>query len=407
MLLQQQQQQGGLTAPAAVPAVPATQVDAATDGEAQPLAVSAASPEQVATSLELLAAEALSLEQSTAAASYYLPLYDQKQCAAAVAALRAAIEGARSALAPRRRFAFGSKKVSKVRGEEVSAAAQAAPAQAAVSAVAVAAADTAAAAAASSASTAPAADADGGASTSGSAGDAVDAPAALAVSEQDRALVARGRGLMGLVGAEVVLRAEELEEGGAGGAAGGDFVLLGLTRCRVVLLGRLRALRLAGLRGCSVVAGPITGAVFADDVRGCSLSLAAYQVRVHRTHASDLFLRVRSKPIIEHSSGVRVAPWAAAVAREERLEALMQSQKLGEADDTGSWQQVDDFGWIKATQSPNWCVMPEAARPREPAQVPERVWERAAAPPPAPADRAAGAAGAGRGGEADADADEI
>ena len=51
-------------------------------------------------------------------------------------------------------------------------------------------------------------------------------------------------------------------------------------RCTVALLGPLRSLRLAGLRDCRVVAGPVTGASFADDVSRCSLALATYQVRV-------------------------------------------------------------------------------------------------------------------------------
>ena len=26
------------------------------------------------------------------------------------------------------------------------------------------------------------------------------------------------------------------------------------------------------------------------------------------------------------------------------------------------WDQVDDFNWLKATASPNWCVLPENER---------------------------------------------
>ncbi|PNH04075.1 Tubulin-specific chaperone C, partial [Tetrabaena socialis] len=369
------------------------------------LDVSAATPEQVAASLELLGSEALSLDQSAAAASYYLPPYDQKQCAAAVAALRAAIEGARATLAPRRRFAFGSKKVSKVKGEEVSAAAAAgapAPAGSGPAEPSHAAATAAVPTSSTPARPGPAHHpATASASASADDDDAGAALAAAAVSDEDRALVARGRGLMGLTDARVVLRGEQLAEGGAGG----DYVLLGLTRCTVLLLGRLRSLRVAGLRGCTVVAGPVTGAAFVDDVRGSRLVLATYQVRVHRTHSTDLFLRARSNPIIEHSTGVRVAPWAAAVAPEPRLQALMQAHKLGE--ETGCWQQVDDFGWIKAVQSPNWCIMPEAERPQELMPVPERVWETAAEAEAGERDALAAGGGPTAASACSGDADEI
>ncbi|GIL47874.1 hypothetical protein Vafri_4507 [Volvox africanus] len=355
-----------------------------------PLTVSASSPEEIQASLELVGAEVVSLEQAAAAASYYLPAYDQKQCTATIASMRASIEAARTALAPRRRFAFGSKKVSKVRGEEVSAAAAATVTAATVSGVILAttaptassSGPTSLASASSNTSVTPLfvrstgaqlpsghADADRATTPATAPGDGGDTRATVTVSDQDRALVARGRGFLGLTDTTVVLPADEVSERGIGG----DFVLLNLTRCRVVLLGRLRALRIAGLRNCTVVSGPVTGACFVDDVQGSSLSLATYQVRVHRTYGMDLFLRVRSKPIIEHSTGIRVAPWAAAVAPDVKMEGLLRAHMLGE--ETGCWQQVDDFGWIKSVQSPNWCVLPQEEYPGQLMAVPAAVWE--------------------------------
>lgn len=271
----------------------------------EPLAVSSSNPDTIQASLELVSAEALSLEQAAASASYYLPAYDQKQCAAAVAALRASIECTRAALVPRRRFAFGSKKVSKVRGEEVSAAAAAAPPPSACTEAITAAAIPYIASGPSTTFgldgfnrvphphlSAPGvaalqmAESSGGVrslgmvvgeetSRSDDRMDTADQVVSMkTVSDQDRALVARGRGLLGRTDATVVMTAEEISESGTGG----DFVLLDLTRCFVVLLGRLRALRMSGLRDCTVVSGPVTGACFVDDVRGSSLSLATYQV---------------------------------------------------------------------------------------------------------------------------------
>ncbi|KAG2444093.1 hypothetical protein HYH02_009035 [Chlamydomonas schloesseri] len=402
MLQQQQLQQQPASSPATAASTP-TPASAAASGGAGAAAdadaavaavaarvqeVSSATPELVASSLELLGAEVVGLEQSAAAASYYLPPYDQKQCAGAVAALRAAIDGARTTLAPRKKFAFGSKKVTKVRGEEISSAAATTSASAAATAADAAATAAAPAFGLSTLAGAPAAPTSTSSAGAGASdGDAASAPTAagLVVSDQDRALVARGRGVMGLTDQVVVISQAQLEaEGGGGAGGGGDFVLIGLTRCTVVLLGRLRALRAAGLRGCTVVAGPVTGACFVDDVRDCTLALATYQVRVHRAHATDLFLRVRSKPIIEHSTGIRVAPWAALLpgggggggsgGTEPRLEALLGAHMLGEGEETGCWQQVEDFGWIKAVQSPNWSIMPAVERPASKFNIPAGVW---------------------------------
>jgi hypothetical protein len=38
--------------------------------------------------------------------------------------------------------------------------------------------------------------------------------------------------------------------------------------------------------------------------------LASRQVRIHSTHATDIYLRVASNPIIEFSQDVRFAPYA-------------------------------------------------------------------------------------------------
>lgn len=104
-------------------------------------------------------------------------------------------------------------------------------------------------------------------------------------------------------------------------------------------------------------AGPITGPCFVDDAQRCTLVIASYQVRIHRAQQSDLYLRVRSKPIIEHSAGLRFAPYC---LEDGGVQSQLAAHKLGQ--DMGLWCEVDDFGWIKAIQSPNWCVMPTEDR---------------------------------------------
>jgi hypothetical protein len=41
-------------------------------------------------------------------------------------------------------------------------------------------------------------------------------------------------------------------------------------------------------------------------------------------------------------------------------QALLQEHKLDQ--ETELFKSVDDFGWIKAVQSPNWSVLPEEGR---------------------------------------------
>ena len=51
---------------------------------------------------------------------------------------------------------------------------------------------------------------------------------------------------------------------------GGAFAAQGLQRCTLWLAGPLAALRLAGLRDCRVLAGPVAGATFIDGAYTCT-----------------------------------------------------------------------------------------------------------------------------------------
>ena len=88
------------------------------------------------------------------------------------------------------------------------------------------------------------------------------------------------------------------------------------------------------------------------------------QVRIHAAHRSDFYLRVKSHPIIEHSSGLCFAPYAPSY---EGAGADLAAQGL--EPDSGMWQQVNDFGWLRATPSPHWQVLPEGQRAGPPGSI--------------------------------------
>ncbi len=174
------------------------------------------------------------MEKQTADASYFLPSYDLRQCTAAVTELKQEIESLRDELLPKRKFAF-SKKVSRVKGSALSStAAEANPAGAApISAGGTSALAGAACLAGSQSATDPS-----GATTSYG-------------TPRDIALVDAGSGLRGLRNQVIVLPPEQIRNQ--------DFVLIDLQGCRIYLLGHMPALRMLGLRDCTVVAGPVTG----------------------------------------------------------------------------------------------------------------------------------------------------
>ncbi|KAL6523677.1 hypothetical protein OROGR_017280 [Orobanche gracilis] len=137
----------------------------------------------------------------------------------------------------------------------------------------------------------------------------------------------------------------------------GEFTLSDSRDCEFRLKGCLRALFMDKLKNCKVYVGAVMGSVLIEGAEGCVFVLASHQIRVHNTKSCDFYLRLRSRPIIEDSFGVRFAPYCLSYQGIE--EDLMQANLVEE---TGNWMNVDDFRWLRAVQSPNWSVLPENER---------------------------------------------
>lgn len=256
-----------------------------------------------------LADQVTQLEQAVAAAAYFLPPYDLRAATAAAAALRDALQAATQARQPRKKFSFSKKPV--------------APA-------------------------APPPEPPAGPPSEPVAAPAPAAPAGLTIS--------------GLRGQEVVLTAADV-------GPAQDVTLADLQGCTLWLLAPLGALFAHRLSDCTIVAGPVDGALHAEDLRGCAVHAAARQARIHGAADSAFYLRLRAGPIIELSNGLGFAPLAAGEALAyPGAAAALEAQGL--ADDGGQWGQVQDFGWLRAAASPHWRVLPPG--------------ERAPPPPPPP-----------------------
>lgn len=137
----------------------------------------------------------------------------------------------------------------------------------------------------------------------------------------------------------------------------GEFTLSDLESCEVRLIGCCNAVFMNRLKNCKVYMGPVIGSILIEEVEGCVFVLASHQIRIHLAKSCDFYLRVRSRPIIEDSNVVRFAPYCLDY---EGIE--MDLEKAGLSEETGNWGNVDDFKWLRAVQSPNWCVLPENER---------------------------------------------
>ncbi|KAL4859053.1 Tubulin-folding cofactor C [Chlorella vulgaris] len=273
--------------------------------------------------LTALGEQLAALEKAVADATYFLPAYDQRQATLALAALREQQEATAAALQPRKRFAFNRK------------ATKAANAPAAV--------------------------------VGARAGGAAEQPGSTITASQqhpqhpqqtDLSGGVSGSAIRGLKGRVLALSRQD--------AAGKEVTLSDLEDCVVYLLAPLAALFLAGLRRCKVYTGPVAGACFIEGASDCVLMIAARQVRIHSAVGTDVYLRVRSHPIIEHSDKLRFAPYTPAYPGAQQD---LEEQGL-HTDAEALWRQVDDFGWLRATPSPHWSELPadqHLAAPHTPA----------------------------------------
>lgn len=65
---------------------------------------------------------------------------------------------------------------------------------------------------------------------------------------------------------------------------------------------------------------------------------ASMQMRIHRTHNTELYLRTRSRPIVEHCTGLGFAPYPSALLASPQLQPLLSQHRL--AEETSTWEQV-------------------------------------------------------------------
>jgi len=253
-------------------------------------------------------ADTRALDRALAEASYYLTAYDARARGRAMAELREEYERCAAVVTPRARFRFKS------RGREARAGASA------------------------NANATNSVQMEGSPSSGRrcSEGDGGNE------NENDD-----GPGVRDRVGQTVVIRDVDESE---------DFVLERCADCDIVLLGCARALRAYDLRRCRIYVACVAGSAHVENLVDCVVCVAARQLRVHAARRVRFHVRTSSRPIVEDSRDVGfaqlVVPTDDAFIRE-----MLKSRGL--AEDTGAWKNVDDFKWLKASQSPNWRLLEE------------------------------------------------
>lgn len=123
-------------------------------------------------------------------------------------------------------------------------------------------------------------------------------------------------------------------------------------------------LAIRNISGSLVIAGQVAGPAHVTGVRDSVLVVNARQVRMHECRNVSVYLWCSSHPIIEDCEGVRVAP----------LPAPFLGRGQDNGADSNQWDQVDDFGWLKAEASPNWRRLGAEGEGEGDHALPEEFW---------------------------------
>jgi len=138
---------------------------------------------------------------------------------------------------------------------------------------------------------------------------------------------------------------------------GNDVLVKNCENSTIVLEGGPSTLRLANLKGCKLLCGPVRTSTFVDSVRESTLFLCCQQLRTHSSVQVDIYLRVGSRAIIEDCSQIRFGPYEWI---HEKATALHAKAEIDE--NLERYDAVDDFNWLAASASPNWTVIPPEDR---------------------------------------------
>ena len=137
----------------------------------------------------------------------------------------------------------------------------------------------------------------------------------------------------------------------------------------------LSSLTLRDVRKTLTLGGVVSGAVHVTHMCNSVLVVNGHQIRLHMCQNCAIYLRCSSKPIIEDCKGIKFAPLPACFVSTLTFlpRCLTNDGTEQDTDLEGSenlWNQINDFGWPKAGESPNWSTL----RPEDNGAISEDAW---------------------------------
>lgn len=129
-----------------------------------------------------------------------------------------------------------------------------------------------------------------------------------------------------------------------------DVTLERLEDCSITLLGTPSTLHMNHIKNCTILSGPVSTSIFAENCENSSLSIACQQLRLHSSKHVTIFLHVTSRAIMEDCTDIMFAPYNFHYQDKEKDFAT-----AGLDINVNNWKCIDDFNWLNVEKpSPNW-----------------------------------------------------
>ncbi|KAJ8298779.1 hypothetical protein KUTeg_022839 [Tegillarca granosa] len=136
---------------------------------------------------------------------------------------------------------------------------------------------------------------------------------------------------------------------------GQQFMIQNCENCNIYIYDHINTISVDDCVNCNIFLGPIKTSVFIRDCKNCNFVLACQQFRTRDCNKLDVFLFCGTQPIIESTSGVRLACY-----QYYYPQLADQFQQAGLSIYNNTWSTVHDF-----TQDPDvthFSLLPEDAK---------------------------------------------
>lgn len=134
-----------------------------------------------------------------------------------------------------------------------------------------------------------------------------------------------------------------------------DLVLENLSQCKIRIYGFPSTVHLLNVSSCEIAIGPVSTSVFLDKCHDSTIVFACQQLRCHQSSRCNLYVHITARGIIEDCSQIYFAPYTF-----QYCDLVKHFQASNLAMDLNHWKRIDDFNWLSKTEpSPNFSFIPD------------------------------------------------